>query len=698
MTNVVPWSPPDAGMRRAIRYYETPIVGAAFHWTPAGHRDWCRRAGLSVDEKPETVSELASLLKEFHAHIRDEAMADAWASRKKAWNDRLDTLIASDGAVVAVAPPSAPPHFTHAQWLALYKWFQACASALGQDMKNVTMRQLASADLPAAPEALAGLSPEQLRGHIGVLQAHNSPDLLGVLASFADMHALRARRSVPAPAHFPAIDAPADAVALQASQLHRCCSERVSAASKFLYAASKGAVFNHYLAKQRNLVTPSGGGIHDVIICRTEALAAADKLRRGTAGQRISTASGSASGSAAAPAASSSSAAATSAALEQHRSKLFFSQLCAQLSGVTGFKLRRNGQAFKVRVVGEGGHDVGGLYRDLVSSVCSELQSPLLPLLVQTPDDGASSTWLPNPAAVRPHHVEQWEVVGVLMGIMAKDEEGSMNLDWNPVVWKALVGQPLDTADVAQVSKSVHAQIMALRSPDTHALTAVELEDVLGDLTYTVASADGSSVELFPGGASTTVPAGAASLNDLAARMQAHVFGEFSVAVAAMRRGFSRVVPLRVVATLLTPKELQLRVSGVADISIPQLRRHTLYRGMSASDPHVDMLWRVLEDDFTAAERAQFLQYVWGRQRLPVGDNWGNVCFKLTPHGSSRGKPQAKVDTYLPVAHTCFFQLELPSYSSKDVMRDKLRYAVAHGRAIDADDTSEGAANAALEF
>jgi ubiquitin-protein ligase E3 A len=35
-------------------------------------------------------------------------------------------------------------------------------------------------------------------------------------------------------------------------------------------------------------------------------------------------------------------------------------------------------------------------------------------------------------------------------------------------------------------------------------------------------------------------------------------------------------------------------------------------------------------------------------------------------------------DTRLPSAHTCFNHLLLPAYSSLEVMRDKLRYAITH--------------------
>jgi ubiquitin-protein ligase E3 A len=35
-------------------------------------------------------------------------------------------------------------------------------------------------------------------------------------------------------------------------------------------------------------------------------------------------------------------------------------------------------------------------------------------------------------------------------------------------------------------------------------------------------------------------------------------------------------------------------------------------------------------------------------------------------------------DTRLPSAHTCFNHLLLPQYSSEDIMRDKLKYAIEH--------------------
>jgi len=52
-----------------------------------------------------------------------------------------------------------------------------------------------------------------------------------------------------------------------------------------------------------------------------------------------------------------------------------------------------------------------------------------------------------------------------------------------------------------------------------------------------------------------------------------------------------------------------------------------------------------------------------------------------------RGDP---ADNYFPAAHTCFFQLDLPKYSAREIMLDKLRYAIVNCISMDGDDTTQG--------
>ena len=97
-------------------------------------------------------------------------------------------------------------------------------------------------------------------------------------------------------------------------------------------------------------------------------------------------------------------------------------------------------------------------------------------------------------------------------------------------------------------------------------------------------------------------------------------------------------------------------------------------------------------EEFEQEERAAFLRFVWGRSRLPLDLESFHQKFKIQ---SSQKSP---ADSYFPLAHTCFFSLELPSYSSLEIMKNKLRYAIYNCQAIDGDDTGIAVAVSTLDW
>lgn len=125
---------------------------------------------------------------------------------------------------------------------------------------------------------------------------------------------------------------------------------------------------------------------------------------------------------------------------------------------------------------------------------------------------------------------------------------------------------------------------------------------------------------------------------------------------------------------------------------------------MQATDRHVTDFWRVLES-LNEEERGLLLRFVWGRSRLPHATEFKNVFFTIQPFMktaqsrntearaasprdatvSPRPSAASESDHYLPEAQTCFFSLSLPPYSSYEVMRAKLLYAITTCREIDTD-------------
>ena len=99
--------------------------------------------------------------------------------------------------------------------------------------------------------------------------------------------------------------------------------------------------------------------------------------------------------------------------------------------------------------------------------------------------------------------------------------------------------------------------------------------------------------------------------------------------------------------------------------------------GYEPSSEIIKGFWRVLSE-FSPKERSLFLRFVWGRSKLPAGKEFKR--FQITYKAVS-----GPADQYLPVSHTCFFTLDLPEYTSEEVTREKLVYAITHCQAIDLD-------------
>eukprot|EP00057_Strongylocentrotus_purpuratus_P031372 XP_784421.2 PREDICTED: E3 ubiquitin-protein ligase HERC2 [Strongylocentrotus purpuratus] len=155
---------------------------------------------------------------------------------------------------------------------------------------------------------------------------------------------------------------------------------------------------------------------------------------------------------------------------------------------------------------------------------------------------------------------------------------------------------------------------------------------------------------------------------------------EFDDQVQWVREGMARVIPVPLLS-LFTGSELETMVCGSPDIPLDLLKSVATYKGIDATAPLVTWFWEIMED-FTNNERSLFLRFVWGRTRLPrtIADFRGRdfvlqVLDKYNPP-----------DHFLPESYTCFFLLKLPRYSCREVLREKLKYAIYFCKSIDTDD------------
>ena len=366
-----------------------------------------------------------------------------------------------------------------------------------------------------------------------------------------------------------------------------------------------------------------------------------------------------------------------------------FVQLHEQLGRVKPRSLFRQDKAFRCNLAGESADDHGGPYREALAHICTELQSDALPLFIRTPNgkNGVGEhrdAYVPNPSAGTVLHMEWYYFLGQLLGLALRQKETQLGLSLPSVVWKQLVAEPMEGSDLAKFDAMCKQSLDKLRHIDREGVDAEIFRDVIFE-TFTTQLSDGSEVSLLPNGASMDVTFD--NRHDFCdAVLQARLH-EAQSQCDAILQGLSYLVPQRVL-TLFTWQQLELLACGNADIDLELLRTKTKYGvGVSPSQRHVRYLWQTLRR-FSPENRALFLRFVWGRTRLPATPaEWGDVRFTVhTRHTSSP-------DTSYPVAHTCFFSLELPSYSTLNICHEKILYAITHCQNIDIDTTTSAREN-----
>eukprot|EP00941_MAST-03F_sp_MAST-3F-sp1_P001009 g1009.t1 len=377
-------------------------------------------------------------------------------------------------------------------------------------------------------------------------------------------------------------------------------------------------------------------------------------------------------------------------ALRDHQIKnSIFVQIHTQLFPVDPSLLRRSDQkAWFVKFQGEPAIDDGGLYRESVSSICEELQSSKTPLFL--PCGVEKAKFVPNVAALQafPEARDWFVFIGRLMGIATQSLNSTFPLDLSSHCWKYLAHESIEKEnDLKELDDELYRFVQYLRRPD---LSREEFDATCEGMEWNVTTMDGRILPL-PVEKNQKSIVTFSDRYKYASKLETFRLNEAKLALDCIEKGLSQIVPSKMLP-IFSSKELSLLVCGSPDIDLNLLKRKTVF-GPPLHKKHrlVSDLWSVLES-FTSLERQKFLLFVWGRSRLPARESdFGCEKFKIVSMSEKRNKSDTKIDwdQYLPTAHTCFFQLELPLFSNKEILREKLLYSMSNAKTID-DNVNQG--------
>eukprot|EP01119_Soliformovum_irregulare_P010328 TRINITY_DN2538_c2_g1_i2.p1 TRINITY_DN2538_c2_g1~~TRINITY_DN2538_c2_g1_i2.p1 ORF type:complete len:2760 (-),score=753.14 TRINITY_DN2538_c2_g1_i2:11-8005(-) len=365
---------------------------------------------------------------------------------------------------------------------------------------------------------------------------------------------------------------------------------------------------------------------------------------------------------------------------EALKEECLFLQGFSELSKIDTVRLHQNERAFEVKLEKEGAEDVGGPYLECISQFCQDIQSKELGLFIMCPNGKEEigfnqDKFVPSPQSTSAIRLEQFEFVGKILGIAIRTKN-VLDLSLPSVLWKPLVGMRIDRSDLEAIDKCCCQFLDSIRNISKEGVTEENFNDIIFE-TMTTQSADGRVVELKPGG--TNVAVTWQNRMEFVSLVEQYRMNEFNLQIDAIARGLSSVVPIHLLS-LFSWQELEFRVCGRPGIDLDMLEKHTEYCSVNSTDRHVQDFWQVMRS-FTAEEQALFLRFVSGRSRLPP-ENEFTTPFKL--HAFTKASDGYE-DGFLPEAQTCFFSLALPSYSSQQIMKERLLYAINTCKEIDTD-------------
>ncbi|TFK44714.1 hypothetical protein BDQ12DRAFT_730740 [Crucibulum laeve] len=318
-----------------------------------------------------------------------------------------------------------------------------------------------------------------------------------------------------------------------------------------------------------------------------------------------------------------------------------------------------------VRFYDEEGVDAGGVTREWFQILARQMFDPNNALFQPCAAD--KLTYQPNKNSwVNPEHLSFFKFVGRVIGKAIYDGR-LLDAYFARSLYRQLLGKPVDYKDVEWVDPEYYNSLCWI----------LENDPTLLELTFSVEADEFGVNRIVPlkeGGESIPVTQeNKREFVQLSA--QYRLYSSIEKQIENFSNGFYEIIPKDLI-TIFNEQELELLISGTPDIDVDEWRAATDYNGYTSSDPNIVWWWRALKS-FNRDERAKVLSFATGTSRVPLSgfvDLQGVQGVQRFSIHRAYGEPDR-----LPQAHTCFNQIDLPQYTSYDMLRQQLLMAINEG-------------------
>ncbi|GLJ53784.1 hypothetical protein SUGI_1147870 [Cryptomeria japonica] len=322
-----------------------------------------------------------------------------------------------------------------------------------------------------------------------------------------------------------------------------------------------------------------------------------------------------------------------------------------------------------VHFQGEEGIDAGGLTREwyqLLSRVIFDKNALLFTTV------GNEATFQPNPnSCYQTEHLSYFKFVGRVVAKALFDGQ-LLDVHFTRSFYKHILGAKVTYHDIEAVDPDYYKNLKWMLENDIRDMP---------DLTFSMDADEEKLIlyekeevtdhELIPGGRNIRVTEeNKHEYVDLVAEHR--LTTAIRPQINAFLEGFNELVPRNLIS-IFNDKELELLISGLPEIDLDDLRANTEYAGYSAASPVIQWFWEAVQS-FNKEDRARLIQFVTGTSKVPLEGFkalQGISGLQRFQIHKAYGSPDR-----LPSAHTCFNQLDLPEYPSREQLEERLLLAI----------------------
>lgn len=322
-----------------------------------------------------------------------------------------------------------------------------------------------------------------------------------------------------------------------------------------------------------------------------------------------------------------------------------------------------------VQFQGEEGIDAGGLTREwyqLLSRVIFDKGALLFTTV------GNNATFQPNPNSVyQTEHLSYFKFVGRVVAKALFDGQ-LLDVYFTRSFYKHILGAKVTYHDIEAVDPDYYKNLKWMLENDVN--------DIL-DLTFSMDADEEKHIlygknevtdyELKPGGRNMRVTE--ETKHEYVDLVAGHILtNAIRPQINSFLEGFNELVP-RELISIFNDKELELLISGLPEIDLEDLKANTEYTGYTAASNVIQWFWEVVKA-FNKEDMARLLQFVTGTSKVPL-EGFKALQGISGPQRFQIHKAYGAPDR-LPSAHTCFNQLDLPEYTTKEQLQERLLLAI----------------------